>query len=170
MLNYYIFVGNVTPVPTTGELEELSSVEEPTVIEDLSGSHACEPCSSQQAARSTPLKSLLKKPSLDVDSSSSDSDSEDGKVSPKKVHFSEIDQVKLMSQESLASMAASELNDNPLLPPVTLCTAVMKTTAVPSVVKIVNSRHGELEKALGDMQQRTQNQPIVSDEKQRALE
>jgi len=169
MLNYYIFVGNVTPVPTTGELEELSSVEEPTVIEDLSSSHACEPCSSQQA-RSTPLKSLLKKPSLDVDSSSSDSDSEDGKVSPKKVHFSEIDQVKLMSQESLASMAASELNDNPLLPPVTLCTAVMKTTAVPSVVKIVNSRHGELEKALGDMQQRAQNQPTVSDEKQRALE
>jgi hypothetical protein len=159
----------VTPVPTTGELEELSSVEEPTVIEDLSDSHACEPCSSQPA-RSTPLKSLLKKPSLDVDSSSSDSDSEDGKVSPKKVHFSEIDQVKLMSQESLASMAASELNDNPLLPPVTLCTAVMKTTAVPSVVKIVNNRHGELEKALGDMQQRAQNQPTVSDEKQRVLE
>ena len=156
----------MTPVPTTGELEELSSVEEPTVIEDTSRRDAIIP--SPQQARSTPLKSLLKKPSLDVDSSSSDTDSEDGKVSPKKVHFSEIDQVKLMSQESLASMAASELNDNPL--PVTLCTAVMKTTALPSVVKIVNSRHGELEKALGDMQLRAQNQPTVSEEKPRALE
>ena len=28
--------GNVTPIPTTGELEELSSIDEPTVIEDTS--------------------------------------------------------------------------------------------------------------------------------------
>lgn len=165
----------MTPVPTTGELEELSSVDEPTVIEDpvTASREPVEASSLQQAARSTPLKSLLKKPSLDVadDSSSSDSDAEDGKASPKKVHFSEIDQVKLMSQESLASMAASELNENPL--PVTLCTAVMKTTAVPSVVKIVNSRHGgELEKVLGDMTSRTaaQAQQTVSDGKERSLE
>ena len=52
-------------------------------------------------SRSTPLKSLLKKPSFEMaepSSSSSDSESEEGKVSPaspgpKKVHFSEIDQV-----------------------------------------------------------------------------
>ena len=49
-------------------------------------------------SRSTPLKSLLKKPSFEMaepSSSSSDSESEDGKDSPgpKKVHFSEIDQV-----------------------------------------------------------------------------
>ncbi len=161
----------MTPIPTTGELEELSSVEESTVIEDLSGKEDLLEQVGPQAARSTPLKSLLKKPSLDVDSSSSDSDYEDGKVSPKKVHFSEIDQVKLMSQESLSSMAASELNENSQLP-VTLCTAVIKTTAVPSVVKIVNSRgHAELEKALGDMHSRTaQNQQTVSDAKQCSLE
>merc|ERR1711915_512171 len=97
--------GNVTPIPTTGELEELSSVDEPTIIEvedsDLK---------QRSDSRATPLKSLLKKPSFEVaEPSSSDTESDDdGKISPKKVHFSEIDQVKLMSQESLASMAASE--------------------------------------------------------------
>merc|ERR1719229_984419 len=90
--------GNVTPTPTTGELEELSisSAEQQTVVEDIR---------STAGSRATPLKSLLKKPSVDL---SSDSESEDGKVSPKKVHFSEIDQVKLMSQDSLSSMLSSE--------------------------------------------------------------
>jgi hypothetical protein len=100
--SFFFFVGNVTPIPTTGELEELSSVDEPpTVVEDI---HRLSPPpppppvitepAATTAARSTPLKSLLKKPSLDAaDSGSSSSDSEeDGKVSPKKVHFSEIDQ------------------------------------------------------------------------------
>ena len=138
----------MTPSPTTGELEELSSVDEPTVIEETvrPSKAVIEAVASlqqqQQTARSTPLKSLLKKPSLDVDSSSSESDSEDGKVSPKKVHFSEIDQVKLMSQESLSSM-----------------------------VKIVqnNNRYGDLEKALGDLHARAQQQ-TVSDDQKRALE
>jgi len=93
--------GNVTPIPTTGELEELSisSQDDATVV--------AEP-PTEQESRATPLKSLLKKPSVDMDTSSGESDSDDGKVSPKKVHFSEIDQVKLMSQDSVASMVASE--------------------------------------------------------------
>ena len=82
------------------------------------------------ATRSTPLKSLLKKPSEDIDDS--DSESDEGNFSPKKVHFSEIDQIKLMSQESLASMAASEC---PEMFPVTLCKTIMTTTQVPSVVR-----------------------------------
>lgn len=110
--------GNVTPTPTTGELEELrlvplqsrlvtnfslltfSSVdtlevvvEKQAVTEEVS----VRPLDS----RSTPLKSLLKKPSFEMaePSSSSDSESEEGKVSPgpKKVHFSEIDQVSSFS-------------------------------------------------------------------------
>ena len=85
----------------------------------------------QSASRSTPLKSLLKKPSVDLDSDS-ESDSDDGNVSPKKVHFSEIDQIKLMSQESLASMAASECSE---VLPVTLCKTIMTTTPVPSVAR-----------------------------------
>jgi len=142
--------GNVTPIPTTGELEELSSIEEPTVIEDLV--LAPHPALGQQqardqvvqsssvqanhpsTARSTPLKSLLKKPSVDIDDT--DSESDEGNVSPKKVHFSEIDQIKLMSQESLASMAASEC---PEMFPVTLCKTIMTTTQVPSVVRLVAS-------------------------------
>ena len=58
--------GNVTPTPTTGELEELSisSAEQQTVVEDIRSS---------QGSRATPLKSLLKKPSVDL---SSDSESE----------------------------------------------------------------------------------------------
>ena len=84
-------------------------------------------------SRSTPLKSLLKKPSVDVDSES-DSDSNEGNISPKKVHFSEIDQIKLMSQDSLSSMAASENQD---FLPVQLCTTVLTSTPVPSVVRLV---------------------------------
>jgi len=95
--------GNVTPIPTTGELEELSisSQDDATIVEDIR---------SGQGSRATPLKSLLKKPSVDIESSG-DSDSDDGKISPKKVHFSEIDQVKLMSQESIASMVSSDSGD-----------------------------------------------------------
>ena len=63
------FSGNVTPIPTTGELEELSSVEEPTV--DIPADPA------RPRSRATPLKSLLKKPSFEVaEPSSSDSESE----------------------------------------------------------------------------------------------
>ena len=67
-----------------------SSVDEPTIIEDKP----------RPESRATPLKSLLKKPSFEVaePSSSSDTESEDGKISPKKVHFSEIDQVSCKFQ------------------------------------------------------------------------
>ena len=67
-----------------------SSVDEPTVIEDTNVQ-----LRQQSESRGTPLKSLLKKPSFEhQETSSSDSESDDGKISPKKVHFSEIDQVK----------------------------------------------------------------------------
>ena len=101
----------MTPIPTTGEFDKLSSGEE-NIIPGESRPK------SQQESRATPLKSLLKKPSIDYEemSSSSDSDCEDGKVSPRKVHFSEYDQVKLMSQDSLASMATSEGSDVTIIP------------------------------------------------------
>ena len=65
--------GNVTPTPTTGELEELSisSAEQQTVVEDIK--KVVEDIRSTQGSRATPLKSLLKKPSVDL---SSDSESE----------------------------------------------------------------------------------------------
>ena len=129
------FTGNVTPIPTTGELEELSVEEEILVEEDI------RPIS-RQDSRATPLKSLLKKASFNNEetfgSIGSDLDSEDGKVSPKKVHFSEIDQVKLMSQDSLISFAPSERSDVPSLP-ITLCKTVMSTTPIPSVARIVTN-------------------------------
>ena len=115
--------GNVTPIPTTGELDKLSSAEEKIIPGESRPK-------SQQESRATPLKSLLKKPSIDYEemssSSSSGSDSEDGNVSPRKVHFSEYDQVKLMSQDSLASMATSEGSD------VTIITAVNCSTFLTS--------------------------------------
>jgi len=158
--------GNVTPIPTTGELEELSSIDEPTVIEDLPPSEKTEP-----ESRTTPLKSLLKKPSFDADDSCSDSDSDDGKTSPKKVHFSEIDQVKLMSQESLASMANSEGSDATM--PVTMCTTSITTTATPSRARIVQNKTRQednnskdhldvMEKALEDMKDRAEQSYFVS--------
>ena len=75
-------------------LSSVETVEDLTVTEEVS----VRPPDS----RSTPLKSLLKKPSFEMaePSSSSDcSEAEEGKVSPpspgpKKVHFSEIDQVR----------------------------------------------------------------------------
>ena len=81
-------------------------------------------------------------------SSSSDSDSDDGKISPKKVHFSEIDQVtflykssasnlnskvKLMSQESLASMAASEGSET------TICTSLPPSIQCPALARLVTT-------------------------------
>merc|ERR1711915_889870 len=124
--------GNVTPIPTTGELEELSSVDDVTILEQIvqSSDHV----SVQQESRATPLESLLKKPSFEnheTSDSSSDSDSDDGKISPKKVHFSEI-----------------------AVAPVTMCKTIMSSTPMSSVAKIVTnimaSKQEELEKALGD--------------------
>ena len=146
--------GNVTPIPTTGELEELSSVDDVTILEQIvqSSDHV----SVQHESRATPLKSLLKKPSFEnheTSDSSSDSDSDDGKISPKKVHFSEIDQVKLMSQDSLASLATSDGSEFAVAP-VTMCKTIMSSTPMSSVAKIVTnimaSKQEELEKALGD--------------------
>jgi hypothetical protein len=62
----------------------------------------------------TPLKSLLKKQSGQdfIDPPVSVVDSK-GRDSPQKVvHFSDVDQIKLMSLESLASTAASECSSN----------------------------------------------------------
>lgn len=70
-------------------------MDEPTVVEDLSASNNVK---SRPESRATPLKSLLKKPSFEISEPNSDTDSdddEDGKISPKKVHFSEIDQASL---------------------------------------------------------------------------
>jgi len=140
--------GNVTPIPTTGELEELSSVDEPTIIEVEVEDNDIK---QRSDSRATPLKSLLKKPSFEVpEPSSSDTESDDdGKISPKKVHFSEIDQVKLMSQESLASMAASEGYEP------TILNSLPTSIQCPSVAKIVNNKmlsekQEELEKAMGN--------------------
>ena len=125
-----------------------SSVDEPTIIEDLDAEVQVKP---RPESRATPLKSLLKKPSFEVaePSSSSDTESEDGKISPKKVHFSEIDQVKLMSQESLASMAASEGNEP------TILNSLPSSIQCPSVAKVVNNqmlaKQEELQRALGDI-------------------
>ena len=77
---------------------------------------------------------------------------DDGKVSPKKVHFSEIDQVKLMSQDSLISFAPSEGSDVPILP-ITICKTVMSTTPIPSVARIVTNI---LPSGKGDLQQSLQ--------------
>ena len=108
-------------MPTTGELEEISSLDVTTGVEDI----LTDERSSQRETRATPLKSLLKKPSIDnpdMNSTSSDSetDCEDGKMSPRKVHFCEIDQVKLMSQDSLASMSTLSF------PPARVVTKVME--------------------------------------------
>ena len=95
--------GNVTPIPTTGELEDISTEE----------------IASQESFLTpprTPLKSLLKKPSIEEEfppPSLSDVEDPDSRSSPpKKVHFSEINQVKLMSQESLVSTAPSEADSS----------------------------------------------------------
>ena len=67
--------GDLTPSPTTGELSDLTP-----------------------GKSSTPLKSLLKKPSFDEDDISEE----------KKVHFCETNQVKVLSQESLVSKNQNE--------------------------------------------------------------
>lgn len=99
-------VGNVTPIPTQGELEEISIASEP----DFRPSSVLQSDFRSQ----TPLKSLLKKqygqdlPEIPV----SVVDSR-GRDSPHKaVHFSDVDQIKLMSLESLASTATSECSNN----------------------------------------------------------
>lgn len=95
--------GNVTPIPTEGELEDISVEEFNTTT----------------SPRRTPLKSLLKKQSFDADDIGCETLSLPGEqmtiersCSPKKaVHFSEIDQIKLMSQESLVSTAPSDTSN-----------------------------------------------------------
>ena len=62
--------GNVTPIPTTGELEEIS-VEEGTSADERNPSDerrnkSAPPNIDQGSPPRTPLKSLLKKPSLDL--------------------------------------------------------------------------------------------------------
>jgi len=127
--------GNVTPIPTTGELEDLSEVqscatqgqaEDIITVASTKVVTASEGCATPRAV--TPLKSLLKKqseePSLeppdhcngggahqDTKSEGYVEEEEDGegRYSPKKaVTFSEIDQIKLMSMESLLSTATSD--------------------------------------------------------------
>ena len=95
--------------------------------------------------RRTPLKSLLKKPSVDRDLGPDSSDSSEegggGQNSPKKVHFSEVDQIKLMSQDSLSSMAASVECSGCCgadIVPVQLCKTIMTSTPAPSVAKLVD--------------------------------
>ena len=95
--------GNVTPIPTQGELEEIS-IEEPDLDLDLDLNLVLVPdpliliSEGNTSARQTPLKSLLKRQNLEIEELAEPqcvSDSEvDGRESPKKsVHFSEIDQV-----------------------------------------------------------------------------
>ena len=91
--------GNVTPVQTLGELEDIS-------VEELE-------LQSSTSPRRTPLKSLLKK-SFETEETHSLPEEplttvRERSCSPRKaVHFSEVDQVKLMSQESLVSTAPSD--------------------------------------------------------------
>ena len=130
----------MTPIHTTGELEDLNSAEDLPVQEE-SLKDEVRP-TSKQGARETPLKSLLKKPSFDKSEtfSASDNDSDDdSKMSPKKVHFSDIDQVKLMSQDSLASLATSDGPDVMNFP-ITLCKTVMTSTPSLLVPRIVTNK------------------------------
>ena len=92
--------GNVTPIPTQGELEEIDTSN-------------CSP-------RRTPLKSLLKRGWENDETLSLPEDLPSASIvtmrersnSPRKaVHFSEVDQIKLMSQESLVSTAPSDKNE-----------------------------------------------------------
>ena len=96
--------GNVTPVPTTGELEEISAHEEEVKAKELLLNVVEDP------GRRTPLKSLLKRTSEEPPDLHEDfCDPDEGRYSPKKVvTFSEVDQIKLMSMESLVSTATSD--------------------------------------------------------------
>lgn len=96
----------MTPIPTQGELEEISTSSEP----DLRTANLLQ----SEFRSQTPLKSLLKKQSgqdfLDPPVSVVESK---GRDSPHKaVHFSDVDQIKLMSLESLASTGTSECSSN----------------------------------------------------------
>ena len=100
--------GNVTPVPTTGELEDISEVQDQT---STATAHQAEEVVLKADPRAaTPLKSLLKRQAEEVvDEEVCEEDYQDeGRYSPKKVTFSEIDQIKLMSMESLLSTATSD--------------------------------------------------------------
>ena len=106
--------GNVTPIPTTGELEDISMEESKATNPDeaVKGVNVV-----SNVRPVTPLKSLLKKhedhdppaapEAADYDDLDCEHDDE-GRYSPKKVTFSEIDQIKLMSMESLVSTATSD--------------------------------------------------------------
>ena len=88
--------GNVTPVQTLGELEDIS-------VEELE-------LQSSTSPRRTPLKSLLKK-SFETEETPEEplTTVRERSCSPRKaVHFSKVDQVKCMSQESLVSTAPSD--------------------------------------------------------------
>ena len=63
--------GNVTPIPTTGELEEISVEEgggtgDERETGDRRRNKSAPPCVDQGSPPRTPLKSLLKKPSFDT--------------------------------------------------------------------------------------------------------
>ena len=97
-------------------MEELNTVDDTFKPEETFEKEARP--DSRVDSRATPLKSLLKKSSITCDESSSDSDSEseDGMLSPRKVHFSEIDEIKLMSQDSLVSRSTSDGSDIFIIP------------------------------------------------------
>jgi len=126
--------GNVTPIPTTGELEELSSVED--LVDQADSGRSSHIRDSQ-----TSLRSLLKKTSLDNEEIFENSiDKVDGNVSPRKVHFSDIDQVKLLSQDS--SPAASDVSDTTALP-ITMCKTFLSSTPSPSMPTIISTKISE---------------------------
>ena len=122
----------MTPIPTTGELGDLSSGEDLPDPDhrSLSGRRPA----SQQDGSETSLKSLLKKNNFDNEETAyrsiADVEEENmGNMTPKKVHFSEIDQVKRLSQDS-------DPADTTVLP-ILLCKTVMSSTPSPSVPTIV---------------------------------
>ena len=67
-------------------------------------------------------------------------DKVDGNVSPRKVHFSDIDQVKLLSQDS--SPAASDVSDTTALP-ITMCKTFLSLTPSPSMPTIITTKISE---------------------------
>ncbi len=137
--------GNVTPIPTQGELEEIS-------VEEVEGDEAAAGAVAQvPSPPRTPLKSLLKKQSFDADdfvceTMSLPEEGVDGRSSsPKKaVHFSEIDQIKLMSQESLVSTAPSDVSNSEGTAPstvnVTQLTCSLGNTPMPKRNQVAASK------------------------------
>merc|ERR1711915_515743 len=100
--------GNVTPIPTTGELLDLP-------ICDTFDAKTCDV--DMVDPRYISLRSLLKiSCTSDTEKAPEQSSLSDGHESPRKVHFSDIDQVKLMSHDSLSSLAASEDSQATVVP------------------------------------------------------